>query len=805
MHDLKKEVRHTSKREGSLFMKKALALAACLIFAAMLVGIAATSASAFPSNTGACDGGCHNMGGVAPVVTPGANDGTTATFTVSAPGAVGWAVFQGSPATKRLGGSEGSDAYAGATATGGTFQVPDGATYTIFAGSGDPMAPVISATTVSPTGGASSFTVTPTADAHGAISPSAPQTVAKGDNVTFTFTPDTGYVVADVLVNGVSKGASPSYTISNVTATTTIEVKFAQAAASYTITASAGANGAVTPTGAQTVASGADKTFTITPAAGYYPKVTIDGQAVTLFKVGGVYSYTFTNVTTNHEIAATFAASPTACTITATVGAHGAIIPNSPDPYNLYPGSSITYAFVPDAGYHVDQVLVNGTPVTLTDGEFTFWAVDQNYTLDASFAQNTYTITATVDAHGTITPAGATKVAEGDASPAYAIAAASGYHVTNVTVDGVPVGIKTTYTFQDVTVDHTIAVTTAADAVAFAITPTAGAHGAIIPAGSFEVVTGGTLTVFFVPDAGYTVGTVTVDGQVQPPVDVTKDDFSYTFANVTANHTVAVTFVVAPPSSYTITATAGSGGTITPSGAASVTTGANQTFTVAPNTGYAVASVLVDGVAATLTNNAYTFTNVQAAHTIAVTFSAVAPKTYAITATAGAGGTITPSGAASVTAGANQTFTVTPAAGYQVASVLVDGVAATLTNNAYTFTNVQATHTIAVTFAASVQKCSLTLSLSGLKSGALKLGKSVTAKGAMKPAWAATVKITVQRKVSGAWKTVATKSRTANATSGAYSWSYKPTKKGSYRMQTSSAKSAHYTAAVSTWKTCTVK
>ena len=117
----------------------------------------------------------------------------------------------------------------------------------------------------------------------------------------------------------------------------------------------------------------------------------------------------------------------------------------------------------------------------------------------------------------------------------------------------------------------------------------------------------------------------------------------------------------------------------------------------------------------------------------------------------------------------------------------------------------QAAHTIAVTFAVSVQKCSLTLSLSGLKSGVCKYGKSVASKGTIKPAWAATVKITVQRKVSGTWKTVTTKARTANATSGAYSWTYKPTKKGSYRIQTSVAKSTYYTSAASPWRACTVK
>ena len=331
MDDLKKEVHHTSKEGGSAFMKKALALAACLMFAALFAGIAATSANATPSTPGACTG-CHNGGGVAPVVTETANTGTNATFTVSAPTAAGWAVLQG---TTRLGGSEGTDAYPGATATGGTFTVPVGATYTIYAGTDQ----AIGVTTVSPTSSASSFTVTPTAGAHGAISPSTPQTVAKGGSITFTFTPDSGYVVADVLVNGASKGAASSYTITNVNATTAIEVHFAQSVANYTITASAGANGAVAPTGAQTVASGAAKTFTITPLAGYYPEVTIDGQAVAVFKVGGVYAYTFSNVTADHEIAVSFAASPAACTIAATVGPGGTIIPDLPNPLTCIRGA----------------------------------------------------------------------------------------------------------------------------------------------------------------------------------------------------------------------------------------------------------------------------------------------------------------------------------------------------------------------------------------------------------------------------------------------------------------------------------
>jgi uncharacterized protein YxeA len=70
--------------------------------------------------------------------------------------------------------------------------------------------------------------------------------------------------------------------------------------------------------------------------------------------------------------------------------------------------------------------------------------------------------------------------------------------------------------------------------------------------------------------------------------------------------------------------------------------------------------------------------------------------TFTITASAGAGGSINPSGSVSVAYGDDQTFIVTPDSGYQIVSVLIDGVPATAP---YTFFNVVAYgHTISATF-----------------------------------------------------------------------------------------------------------
>src|SRR5205085_520618 len=110
---------------------------------------------------------------------------------------------------------------------------------------------------------------------------------------------------------------------------------------------------------------------------------------------------------------------------------------------------------------------------------------------------------------------------------------------------------------------------------------------------------------------------------------------------------------------------------------------------------YSIASVLVDGSPVGAVSS-YSFINVQAGHTIAASF---ALNTYTIAASAGAGGSISPSGNVSVNCGANQAFSITPSAGYVIADVLVDASSVGAVGS-YTFNNVQAGHTIAASFTA---------------------------------------------------------------------------------------------------------
>src|SRR5690606_38438996 len=107
------------------------------------------------------------------------------------------------------------------------------------------------------------------------------------------------------------------------------------------------------------------------------------------------------------------------------------------------------------------------------------------------------------------------------------------------------------------------------------------------------------------------------------------------------------------PSGYTITVTQPTGGSISPSGTVEVEEGESVEFTATADACYTFSHWVVDGENAGNTNP-YVFTNVTEDHTITAVFDAVAP--YTITATAGAHGSISPTGDVEVNCGEDQIF-----------------------------------------------------------------------------------------------------------------------------------------------------
>jgi len=203
------------------------------------------------------------------------------------------------------------------------------------------------------------------------------------------------------------------------------------------------------------------------------------------------------------------------------------------------------------------------------------------------------------------------------------------------------------------------------------------------------------MTFTLTPQVGYRVKEVLVDGINN---EAAIESESYTFEDIVSSHTIVVKF---EKQDFVIMASVETaGGTIAPAGASVITYNGSKAYTITAQTGYMIDKVLIDGINddKAVSSGKYTFSNVTDNHTIVAHFKL---RTYDITATQGANGTVTPEGITAVNYGASITYTITPNAGYMIKTVTVDGKsnAAAVASGTYTFTNVTAKHTIAATFA----------------------------------------------------------------------------------------------------------
>ncbi|MFZ5859103.1 MAG: InlB B-repeat-containing protein [Chloroflexota bacterium] len=339
--------------------------------------------------------------------------------------------------------------------------------------------------------------------------------------------PTSGVVTSGVAsVTATANGTAGAYTVTASASGATSQNFNLTNLGIYTITASAGANGSVTPSGVTNVNSGGSQSYSITPALGYHvADVLVDGSSV-----GAVTSYDFTNVTANHTISATFAIDT--FTITASAGANGSVTPS--DATNVNYNGSQSYTITPDLGYHIVDVLVDGSSVGAV-ATYDFTNVTANHTISATFAIDTFTITASAGPNGTVTPSGVTNV-NYNGSQSYTITPDLGYHIVDVLVDGSSVGAVATYDFTNVTANHTISATFAIDT--FTITASAGANGTVTPSGVTNMDYNGSQSYTITPDLGYHIVDVLVDGSSVGAVP------TYDFTNVTANHTISATFAV---------------------------------------------------------------------------------------------------------------------------------------------------------------------------------------------------------------------------------------------------------------------
>lgn len=336
--------------------------------------------------------------------------------------------------------------------------------------------------------------------------------------------------------------------------------------------------------------------------------------AVTAFNSSGVES------AISNEVSKSFPALPVTHLITATSGFGGSITALNNSAVNqafsgtttisgvtVLDGASQAFTIAASTGYQIVNVTVDGASVGAV-ASYSFSSVKSDHTISATFALKSFTVTASAGTGGSISPTGTTTLNYGS-SQTYAITPGAGYRIANVTVDGISVGAVSSYTLGNISASHLIVASFMLNS--YSISASTSVNGTISPEGSTSVNSGGSQTYSITPATGYKIAGVTVDG-----ISVGAQN-TYTFSNIAANHTIAASFTA---KIYTVSASAGTGGTISPVGTNSLGYGSNQTYTISPNAGYIIAGVTVDGVAVGAVTS-YVFSNVTANHTISAAFS----------------------------------------------------------------------------------------------------------------------------------------------------------------------------------------
>ena len=412
------------------------------------------------------------------------------------------------------------------------------------------------------------------------------------------------------------------------------------------VTATSGEGGAIDPAGTTLVKKGTSKTFNVVPATGYeVANVVVDG-----IDLGPIAYYTFERVGTDHTISATFQKAQAGgeiaifSVLTTVAGEGGAVQPAGQA--KVATGETVNVTFVPDEGYQLASVKVNGRKVEVADNTYAL-TMDQNYAVTADFEvipdvpqvmfENDFE-----SVSGDKFPFHGWTVKAQDTNSTW-----KQYTYYNWKYEGND--SKHAYITNDWTgaqdeylISPVVDLSATRDGVLtfdFAY----GEHG--IKNKTFtatvEVSTDGGKTwnaIWNFQDSytGQQASNYIISGSAEVPVPAEYNvagvqfAFRYVHPNEDTTGQLAIDNVKLmavetgeAAQKYTIAATAGEGGSITPNGDVSVKEGASQTFAITADNGYEIADVLVDGSSVGAVET-YTFDEVKANHTITVSFNKTA-------------------------------------------------------------------------------------------------------------------------------------------------------------------------------------
>lgn len=242
------------------------------------------------------------------------------------------------------------------------------------------------------------------------------------DSLTYLITPEEGYKIKDVLVNGESLGAVLSYTFKDVEEDQVLRVEFEKI--KHSVNVIVGENGSADFVGSKEVDYGSDLTLNITPSELFQ---------IDFIKVNGKSESVSSalTITIKADTIIEIAFKQTVFEISTSSSENGTVTPSA----RVEKGGSQTVEFSPSLGYKIKDVKIDGVSIGIVSS-YTFENVDKNHTVSVEYEIIKINLLLNIDGKGSVTPNNPLDNVSYGENRTLSFLAESGWTLANVFVDG---------------------------------------------------------------------------------------------------------------------------------------------------------------------------------------------------------------------------------------------------------------------------------------------------------------------------------------------------------------------------------
>ena len=213
-------------------------------------------------------------------------------------------------------------------------------------------------------------------------------------------------------------------------------------------------------------------------------------------------------------------------------GEHVAFSNNTADVFEY--GSDVDFDFQAEEGYQITDVIIDGKSVG-NRNSYTFESVNQNHVVEVQTERITYTISISAD-EGVLIANDSNDVFYYHSTPEFLFQAKAGYRISDISIDGVSIGAVSSYTFSELTQEHSIRVI--AEKV-YTVSLEYDRERGQAAVDKAEYTEGEDAIISLYPIDGYYVSTLRIDN-IETMVEPTEPD--YTLKDIGQDHIIYVIF-----------------------------------------------------------------------------------------------------------------------------------------------------------------------------------------------------------------------------------------------------------------------